>query len=279
MAPKITSSSNRGKRQAASKAVVRTSQGRSNRQRVSTAQTTSSSTRGSNTGSAKVTQGQGGKPTGAKGARPMGTADVGPKGPVGKLGQRTGNPPPKPVGGARGARPMGTADVGPKGPVGQLGQRTGNPPAKPVTKKPAPTPQAKPTNRGRGGNTGTVRATGDTTKFPWMEKYKPTDFSPKQKQNLAKVQQGLRGAAAVTGGARGLGIAAVASSVAPRPANANEAAEVKKAHAKQNQANADYRKKNYTPDAKGFDNAFRDARRAGSKTFTWEGKKYTTEKK
>jgi hypothetical protein len=45
----------------------------------------------------------GAKPTGAIGARPMGTADVGPKGPVGSLGQRTGmsvkptaTPKPKP---------------------------------------------------------------------------------------------------------------------------------------------------------------------------------------
>jgi hypothetical protein len=166
---------------------------------------------------------------------------------------------------------MGTADVGPKGPVGGLGQRTGKPPAKPQ----APKPTAR--TGGRGGNTGTVRATGDTTKFPWMEKYKPTDFSPQQKKNLGKVQQGLRGAAAVAGGARSLGVAAIADTIKPRPVNANEAVEVKKAHAKQNQANAEYKKKNYTPDAKGFDNAFRDARRAGSKNFTWQGKKYTTE--
>jgi hypothetical protein len=163
----------------------------------------------------------------------------------------------------RRSKPIGTGGGGVSKPVGGAS-------AKPAAKPPAP---------GRGGNTGTVRATGDTSKFPWMEKYKPTDLSPQQKKNVAKVQQGLRGAAAVAGGARGLGIAAVASAVAPRAANANEAAEIKKAHAKQNKANAEYRKKNYTPDAKGFDNAFRDARRAGSKTFTWEGKKYTTEKK
>lgn len=270
---KVTSSATRSKRKPAQPKPVTKGQNpqRANRQRVSQAQLTNDGGRGSNAGSAKVTQGRGGTPAGARGARPMGTADVGPKGPVGQLGQRTGNPPAKPLAGAKGARPMGTADVGPKGPVGGLGQRTGKPPAKPQ----APKPTAR--TGGRGGNTGTVRATGDTTKFPWMEKYKPTDFSPQQKKNLGKVQQGLRGAAAVAGGARSLGVAAIADTIKPRPVNANEAVEVKKAHAKQNQANAEYKKKNYTPDAKGFDNAFRDARRAGSKNFTWQGKKYTTE--
>ena len=51
-------------------------------------------------------------------------------------------PAPKPTG-AVGARPMGTADVGPKGPVGRLGQRTGmsgNPPAAKPPAKPTPKP-------------------------------------------------------------------------------------------------------------------------------------------
>lgn len=54
MAPKITSSSDRSKRQARSKATVRSDKGRSNRQKASTAKTTNSKDRKS-TGSARVT--------------------------------------------------------------------------------------------------------------------------------------------------------------------------------------------------------------------------------
>ena len=54
MAPKITSSSDRSKRQSRSKATVRSDKGRSNRQKVSTAKTTNSKDRKS-TGTAKVT--------------------------------------------------------------------------------------------------------------------------------------------------------------------------------------------------------------------------------
>lgn len=57
MAPKITSSSNRSKRQAASKAVVRSSKGRANRQSVSTAKITEVSDKSprQRTGTARVT--------------------------------------------------------------------------------------------------------------------------------------------------------------------------------------------------------------------------------
>ena len=126
-----------------------------------------------------------------------------------------------------------------------------------------------------------------------------------RRENLARVQRDLRGqvgkAASVLSGPAALARQAIAESVAPRPTAKGTlsgggaqgpampkrlleqrglAAQERKA----SQALAARKKatgsKEATPNtAASFDDAFRDARRAKVKTFTWRGKKYTTEMK
>jgi hypothetical protein len=125
-----------------------------------------------------------------------------------------------------------------------------------------------------------------------------------RRENLARVQRDLRGqvgkATAVLGGLRGGAFQAIAESVAPRPtakgtlsgggaqgpampkrlekrALADQLRKASQALAARKKATGS---KEATPNtAASFDDAFRDARRAKVKTFTWRGKKYTTEMK
>jgi hypothetical protein len=125
-----------------------------------------------------------------------------------------------------------------------------------------------------------------------------------RRENLARVQRDLRGqvgkATALLGGLRGGAFQAIAESVAPRPTakgtlsggGAQGPAMPKRleqqglaAQKRRARKALDARKKatgskEATPNtAASFDDAFRDARRAKVKTFTWRGKKYTTEMK
>ena len=63
-----------------------------------------------------------------------------------------------------------------------------------------------------------------------------------------------------------------------RQPSPQEKASYAQQEAKAQAANAQ-RQKKYNSTAGGFDEAFRSARKAGVKTFTWNGKKYTTETK
>jgi hypothetical protein len=115
-------------------------------------------------------------------------------------------------------------------------------------------------------------------------------------QNRQAVGKALTTLGSVAGGPRALAAKAVLETVAPRPTakgtlsaggaqgpnmpkrlkEQGYAAQEKRAR-QSNQARtaADAKK----PAAASFDDAFKDARRAKVKTFTWRGKKYTTEMK
>jgi hypothetical protein len=117
----------------------------------------------------------------------------------------------------------------------------------------------------------------------------------------AKMNQSMVGkAAALVGGLRGGAAKAVAETVAPRPTAKGTlkgggaqgptmpkrlqqqgfAAQERKARAKNEARKKATGSSSATPNtAKSFDSAFRDARRAKVSTFTWRGKKYTTEMK
>jgi len=125
-----------------------------------------------------------------------------------------------------------------------------------------------------------------------------------RRENIAKVQKDLRGqvgkAASVLTGPAGLARQAIAESVAPRPtakgtlsAGGAQGPAMPK-RLQQQGLDAQERKarqslaarkkatgsKEATPNtAASFDDAFKDARRAKVSTFTWRGKKYTTEMK
>jgi hypothetical protein len=125
-----------------------------------------------------------------------------------------------------------------------------------------------------------------------------------RRENLARVQRDLRGqvgkATALLGGLRGGAFQAIAESVAPRPTAKGTlsgggaqgpampkrleqqglAAQERKARRALDARKKATGSKEATPNtAASFDDAFRDARRAKVKTFTWRGKKYTTEMK
>ena len=125
-----------------------------------------------------------------------------------------------------------------------------------------------------------------------------------RRENLARVQRDLRGqvgkAASVLSGPAGLARQAIAESVAPRPTAKGTlkgggavgpampkrleqqglAAQERKARQALTARKKAAGSKEATPNtAASFDDAFRDARRAKVKTFTWRGKKYTTEMK
>ena len=117
----------------------------------------------------------------------------------------------------------------------------------------------------------------------------------------AQMNQSMVGkAAALVGGAKALGPKAVAETVAPRPTAKGTvsaggaqgpsmpkrlqqqglAAQEKKAREKLAARKKAAGSSAATPNtAASFDDAFKDARRAKVKTFTWRGKKYTTEMK
>jgi len=125
-----------------------------------------------------------------------------------------------------------------------------------------------------------------------------------RRENIAKVQKDLRSqvgkATALLGGLRGGAVQAIADVVTPKPTakgtlkgggaqgpampkrlqQQGYAAQEKKAREKLAARKAATKSSAATPNtAASFDDAFKDARRAKVKTFTWRGKKYTTEMK
>ena len=111
---------------------------------------------------------------------------------------------------------------------------------------------------------------------------------------------GFKQATALMGGARGGALQAIAQTVAPRPTAKGTvssggaqgptmpkrleqqglAAQERKARAKNEARKKSTGSAQATPNtAASFDDAFKDARRAKVKSFTWRGKKYTTEMK
>ena len=111
---------------------------------------------------------------------------------------------------------------------------------------------------------------------------------------------GIKQATALMGGARGGALQAIAQTVAPRPTAKGTlssggaqgptmpkrleqqglAAQERKARAKNETRKKSTGSSSATPNtAKSFDDAFKDARRAKVGSFTWRGKKYTTEMK
>lgn len=164
---------------------------------------------------------------------------------------------------------------------------------------PPQSPKPKPT----AGTTNTIRATGGNSNYEKVNRLSAASASrPQQKPtaaaNLAKSQQMLRSQVGpFINGARGLGIQAVAETLAPRPASAR--AGLKEGQAA---ANAAIKAKGKTADsfggqyqkpaagakpkpapkmskAKSFDNAFASARNSGMSSFVWDGKRYTTKLK
>lgn len=165
-----------------------------------------------------------------------------------------------------------------------------------------PPPQA-PNPKPTGGTTNTIRATGGNSSYDKINRLSAASASrPQQKPtaaaNLAKSQQMLRSQVGpFINGARGLGVQAIAETVAPRPASAR--AGLKEGQAA---ANAAIKAKGKTADsfggqyqkptagakpkpapkmskAKSFDNAFASARNSGMSSFVWDGKRYTTKLK
>jgi hypothetical protein len=99
---------------------------------------------------------------------------------------------------------------------------------------------------------------------------------------------GAKAALAALSGPKGLAVKAVADTVAPRPtakgtvsAGGAQGPTMPKRLKEQGYAAQEKkaREKNAARKGTSFDDAFRDARRAKVKTFTWKGKKYTTEMK
>ena len=173
---------------------------------------------------------------------------------------------------------------------------------------PPQSPNPKPT----GGTTNTIRATGGNSSYDKINRLStqaspmggrsPAASQPRRMPtaaaNLAKSQQMLRSQVGpFINGARGLGIQAIAETVAPRPASA-------RAGRKEGQAaaNATIKAKGKSADsfggqyqkpaagakpkpapkmskAKSFDNAFASARNSGMSSFVWDGKRYSTKLK
>ena len=162
----------------------------------------------------------------------------------------------------------------------------------PPTQPPKPKPTA--------GTTNTIRATGGNSNYDKVNRLSAASASRPQQNptaaaNLAKSQQMLRSQLGpFINGARGLGVQAIAETVAPRPASAR--AGLKEGQAA---ANAAIKAKGKSADsfggqyqkpaagakpkpapkmskAKSFDNAFASARNSGMSSFVWDGKRYTT---
>ena len=147
--------------------------------------------------------------------------------------------------------------------------------------------------------TNTIRATGGNSNYSKINRLSETTAQPKPTAvaNLAKSQQMLRSQVwPLVNGARGLGIQAIAETVAPRPASARaglkegQAAANSIVKAKGKTADSfggQYQKGKAAPSkapksqtkAQSFDNAFASARNSGMSSFVWDGKRYTTQKK
>lgn len=261
MPAKITSSSNRSKRKATKPVTGSKPSNRANRQAVSNATVTNSQQRSNRQASstAKVTRGQGSgnvtKPT-AGSARTT----------AGMSGQ------------ARDTRRFQTLNQSASAKAGKA--------AEPKPRTPAP---------------GTGNVLKAAQQFSKDKAAKDRQVARGVADFRAKMNQSMVGkAATLVGGLRGGAIKAVAETVAPRatakgtlsaggaqgpamPKRLKEqgyAAQEKKARQRLEARKKATGSSSATPNtAKSFDNAFRDARRAKVSTFTWRGKKYTTQVK
>lgn len=107
-------------------------------------------------------------------------------------------------------------------------------------------------------------------------------------RSAANQATGAKAAIAALSGPKGLAVKAIADTVAPRPtakgtlsAGGAQGPTMPKRLEEQGYAAQEKRARQSNQARKGdsFDDAFKDARRAKVKTFTWRGKKYTTEMK
>lgn len=233
MAPRITSSATRSRRQQASRAVVRSSAGRSNRQNVSNARVTTQRSGVSGTARDRVTTSNSGsrvttgdnRPTGSGGTARVTSSQQ--RGLRARTAQSTGT---------GGARATGT------------GARPANQPR-----------GGAPVTQGRGGT-----------------QNRPNNLSIGSASRLSAVAAGLQ---AYNSGDSTMAAARNRGDLrSRRQSTAQEQASNSAAERKAREANA-RRNRTYNSSASGFDDAFRSAKKAGVKTFTWNGKQYSTETK
>ena len=252
---KVTSSSSRSKRK--TKKPVSTDKGRPARARVSNAKV-SKSGQGSGSGSAKVTQSSGGQ-------------------------RGSGSSPSTQSADAKRFKELNQSKSARDGKAQEIRQRR----TAARAAKPAP-------------------GTGNVVKTAIERGQKAKEIQRNQKRvvaglrSAANLATGAKAAIAALSGPRGLAVKAIADTVAPRPTAKGTLSAggaqgptmpkrlkeqgLAKQEAKARQSLAARKKatgsKESTPNtAASFDDAFKDARRAKVKTFTWRGKKYTTEMK
>jgi hypothetical protein len=165
----------------------------------------------------------------------------------------------------------------------------------------APKPAFKPTKAPLSSPPAVGKTARDLAKAQGQANVKAAQ-TRRTERNLAESQRLLRNstigkAASAVTGLRGYATQAIAESVAPRPtasyaslaAGKAKAAATIKAKAKsadsfggqyqKAKAGAKPKAAPKMSKAKSFDNAFASARNSGMKTFTWEGKRYTTKMK
>lgn len=266
---KVTSSSNRSKRTSTKPVTKGQNPQRANRQKVSQAKVTSA-TNGKPTGSAsaRVTTGKGAAP--AKPSNPARPSIGNVRGPGGR-----GKPASAQ---AKDTRTWNKLNQSASARAGKA--------AEPKPRTPAP---------------GTGNVLKAAQQFSKDKAAKDRQINRNVAALRSQVNQSMVGkAATLVGGLRGGALKAVAETVAPRatakgtlsaggvqgpamPKRLKEqgyAAQEKKARQRLEARKKATGSSSATPNtAESFDRAFKDARRAGVKTFTWRGKKYTTEMK
>ena len=279
---KVTSSSSRSKRK--TKKPVSTDKGRPARARVSTAQTTSSEARNPNRVRAGINQGTRagvGRVTGTTGRRKPATPA---KVTTSRGGERgSGSSPSTQSADAKRFKELNQSKSARDGKAQEIRQRR----TAARAAKPAP-------------------GTGNVVKTAIERGQKAKETQRNQKRVVAGLRSaanqatGAKAAIAALSGPRGLAVKAIADTVAPRPTakgtlsaggvqgpvmpkrlkEQGYAAQEKKARQSLAARKKATGSKEATPKtAASFDDAFKDARRAKVKTFTWRGKKYTTEMK
>lgn len=267
---KVTSSRSRSKR--STKKPVSTDKGRQARARVSTAKTTSSDARNPNRVRAGLNQGT-----------RAGTGKV-----TGTTGRKKPETPAKVTtsrGGERGSGSSPSTQSADAKRFQQLNQsksaRDGK--AQEIRQRRSAARAAKP-----------APGTGNVVKTAIERGQKAKETLRNQRRAVAGLRSaanratGAKAALTALSGPKGLAVKAVADTVAPRPtakgtvsAGGAQGPTMPKRLKEQGYAAQEKkaREKNAARKGTSFDDAFRDARRAKVKTFTWRGKKYTTEMK
>ena len=247
---KVTSSNSRSKR--STKKPVSTDKGRKARARVSTAKV-SRSGQGGGSGSAKVTPSRGGE-------------------------RGSGSSPSTQSADAKRFQQLNQSKSARDGKAQEIRQRR----TAARAAKPAPgTGNVVKTAIKRGQNAK------DTKLKETAQRNRTSTLGILERQN-ARQRARLKGATAALSGPKGLAVNAIVETVAPRPtakgtlsAGGAQGPNMPKRLKEQGYAAQEKRAKAQNAARKGdsFDDAFKDARRAKVKTFTWRGKKYTTEMK